>query len=154
MPDVRIELLSSLVKRKPAETAAIREAVAAGEVDVIVGTHAILSPKVSFANLGLLVVDEEQRFGVRQKDKVKAASVTTDVLSLSATPIPRTMYMCMAGIRAMSTLATPPEGRLAVKTSVLERDDSAVVTACKEELARGGQVFYVVPRTISTRGTT
>ena len=146
MPDLRIELLSSLVKRKPAETAAIRDAVSEGKVDVLVGTHALLSPKVSFANLGLLVVDEEQRFGVRQKDKVKAASTSTDVLSLSATPIPRTMYMCLAGIRAMSTLSTPPEGRKPVVTKLLERDDKVVIDAIRAELERGGQVFYVVPR--------
>ena len=101
---------------------------------------------MSFQQLGLLIVDEEQRFGVRQKDKVKAASTATDVLSLSATPIPRTMYMCMAGIRAMSTLATPPEGRLPVSTTVCERDDGVVIRAIQEELTRGGQVFYVVPR--------
>ena len=146
MPDVRVELISSLVKRKPAETAAIREDVASGKVEVLVGTHALLSPKIQFQNLGLLVVDEEQRFGVRQKEKVKAASTSTDVLSLSATPIPRTMYMCLAGIRAMSTLATPPEGRLPVITEVQERDEKVVLAAIKEELARGGQVFYVVPR--------
>ena len=104
MPDVRVELLSSLVKRKPAETAAIRQAVTDGEVDVLVGTHALLSPKISFGNLGLLVVDEEQRFGVRQKEKIKGASTSVDVLSLSATPIPRTMYMCMAGCAALRRL--------------------------------------------------
>ena len=146
MPDVRVELLSSLVKRKAAETAAIRQDVADGKVGVLVGTHAILSPKISFDNLGLLVVDEEQRFGVRQKEKVKTASKSCDVLSLSATPIPRTMYMCMAGIRAMSTLATPPKGRKAVITHVSERNDNEVLSATREELARGGQVFYVVPR--------
>ena len=126
MPDVRVELLSSLMKRKASETQAIRDGVADGHVQVLVGTHAILSPKISFHNLGLLVVDEEQRFGVRQKEKVKTAAKQSDVLSLSATPIPRTMYMCMAGIRAMSTLATPPKGRLAVKTIVSERDDVSV----------------------------
>ena len=146
MPDVRVELLSSLVKRKPAETAKIKEDVSTGDVEVLVGTTALLSGNVSFSNLGLLVVDEEQRFGVRQKEKVKTAATNVDVLSLSATPIPRTMYMCMAGIRAMSTLATPPKGRLAVKTTVVERDNELVLRAIKEELARGGQVFYVVPR--------
>ena len=146
MPDVRVELISSLVKRKPAETAAIREGVATGDVEVLVGTHALLSPKITFHDLGLLVVDEEQRFGVRQKEKIKGASTNTDVLSLSATPIPRTMYMCLAGIRAMSTLATPPEGRLPVITSVQERSDAAVVAACREEISRGGQVIYIVPR--------
>jgi len=146
MPGVRIEILSTLVKRKPAERAQILEDITAGKVEVVVGTHALLSPKVSFHNLGLLIVDEEQRFGVRQKDKVKAASTSVDVLSLSATPIPRTMYMCMAGIRKMSTLNTPPQGRLPVQTLVRERDNGVAEAAVREELARGGQVFYVVPR--------
>ena len=146
MPDARVELLSSLVKRRPAELAEIRARIEAGDVDVVVGTHALLSPKVKFSDLGLLVVDEEQRFGVRQKDKIKAVSTSVDVLSLSATPIPRTMYMCMAGIRAMSTLLTPPAGRLAVKTRVMRRDDDEAMAAIELELSRGGQVFYVVPR--------
>ena len=146
MPDVRTELLSSLVKRKPAETQQIRDDISSGDVQVVVGTHALLSPKITFSNLGLLVVDEEQRFGVKQKEKVKQASTDVDVLSLSATPIPRTMYMCMAGIRNMSTLQTPPEGRKAVQTNVMERDDNVAISAVREELARGGQVFYVVPR--------
>lgn len=98
-----------------------------------------LPRQVSFHNLGLLIVDEEQRFGVRQKDKVKAASTSVDVLSLSATPIPRTMYMCMAGIRKMSTLNTPPQGRLPVQTLVRERDNGVAEAAVREELARGGQ---------------
>ena len=146
MPDVRIELLSSLAKRTPAELQGIRDDIAAGKVEVVVGTHALLSPKIIFKNLGLLVVDEEQRFGVRQKDKVKTVATSVDVLSLSATPIPRTMYMCMAGIRAMSTLNTPPAGRRPVQTLVRERNDGLVENAIREELARGGQVFYVVPR--------
>jgi transcription-repair coupling factor (superfamily II helicase) len=146
LPDSRVELLSAIVKRKPKERAALLEDIARGDVDVIVGTHALLSPSVHFADLGLLIVDEEHRFGVRQKDKVKEATTNVDVLSLSATPIPRTMWMCMAGIRAMSTLKTPPAGRLPVNTCVTLRDDDVGVQAIKAELARGGQVFYVVPR--------
>ena len=146
MPDVRVEILSSLTKRTAAETAALHSEIAAGEVQVLVGTHALLSPKVSFARLGLLVVDEEQRFGVRQKEKIKGVAKQVDVLSLSATPIPRTMYMCIAGIRNMSVLNTPPAGRLPVETTLLERDDTRMIDAVQSELARGGQVFYVVPR--------
>ena len=113
MPDARVELLASIVKRNPAERAALHADIAAGAVDVVVGTHALLSNKFNYSELGLLVVDEEQRFGVRQKEKIKAAAKTVDVLTLSATPIPRTMYMCMAGIREMSKLDTPPSGRQA-----------------------------------------
>jgi len=112
----------------------------------VVGTHALLSNKVSYHKLGLFVVDEEQRFGVKQKEKIKQAAKTVDVLTLSATPIPRTMYMCMAGIRDMSTLETPPSGRQAVITNVCERDNNKMLQAVQAELARGGQVFYVVPR--------
>ena len=146
MPGVRIELISSIVKRKPGELAALREEIASGEVRVVVGTHALLSNKVSYHKLGLFVVDEEQRFGVRQKEKIKEAAKSVDVLTLSATPIPRTMYMCMAGIREMSTLETPPTGRQAVVTRVVERNDPEMLEAVRQELDRGGQVFYVVPR--------
>lgn len=146
MPSVRVELISSIVKRKPGELQQVRDEIAAGTVSVIVGTHALLSNKVTYNNLGLFVVDEEQRFGVKQKEKIKQAAKTVDVLTLSATPIPRTMYMCMAGIREMSTLETPPSGRQAVVTSVIERDNNKMVRAVSAELGRGGQVFYVVPR--------
>ena len=110
------------------------------------GTHALLSNTLRWKRLGLLVVDEEQRFGVRQKEKIKNASLAVDVLSLSATPIPRTMYMCMAGIREMSTLHTPPAGRRPVVTRVMTRDQEAIREAILVELERGGQIFYVVPR--------
>ncbi|KAL1520573.1 hypothetical protein AB1Y20_022149 [Prymnesium parvum] len=146
MPGVRIELISSIVKRKPQELRQVHEDISAGLVQVVVGTHALLSNKVAFRNLGLFVVDEEQRFGVAQKEKIKQATKSVDVLTLSATPIPRTMYMCMAGIRDMSTLETPPSGRQAVVTKVCERNDAEVVRAIEFELARNGQVFYVVPR--------
>ena len=146
--DVRVELLSSLVKRTRDETAALREEMAdpEGNVDVVVGTHALLADKVEWGRLGLLIVDEEQRFGVKQKERIKQKATEVDVLSLSATPIPRTLYMCLSGIRNMSVLATPPEGRLSVQTTLMERDDARMELAIRAELERGGQVFYVVPR--------
>lgn len=146
MPDVRIEMLSSLIKRNKVDREAVMGAIESGEVEVVVGTHALLSRSVKFGDVGLLVVDEEQRFGVRQKEKVKEASKSVDVLSLSATPIPRTMYMCMTGIREMSKLRTPPPGRKAVVTQVMERQDSVMQETVQLELDRNGQVFYVVPR--------
>lgn len=146
MPDARVELIATIAKRTAKQQRQLLDDIAEGEVDVLVGTHSILNRKIEFLDLGLLVVDEEQRFGVRQKEKVKGMAQSIDVLSLSATPIPRTMYMCMAGIRAMSTLSSPPEGRKSVITTVAERDDAQMLKAVKEELERGGQVFYVVPR--------
>jgi|MDSY01.2.fsa_nt_gb transcription-repair coupling factor (superfamily II helicase) len=146
MPDVRVEMMSSLIKRTPAQKADLLEELAQGHVEVLVGTHALLSNTLRWKRLGLLVVDEEQRFGVRQKEKIKNASLAVDVLSLSATPIPRTMYMCMAGIREMSTLHTPPAGRRPVVTRVMTRDQEAIREAILVELERGGQIFYVVPR--------
>lgn len=146
MPDLRVELLASIVKRRPKERERLHNAIKGGEVNVIIGTHALLSPKVEFHDMGLLIVDEEQRFGVRQKDKVKNVSATVDVLTLSATPIPRTMYMCMAGIRDMSKLMTAPKGRLPVETHVGVRDNRIMIGAIERELERKGQVFYVVPR--------
>ena len=144
--DVRIELLSSLVRRTAQERRALLSDLAAGKVDMLVGTHAILSPNITWASLGLLIIDEEQRFGVRQKEKIKKATLGVDCLSLSATPIPRTLYMCMAGIRDMTTLESPPIGRLAIRTTVTEHDWDLVADVIRREVNRGGQVFYVVPR--------
>ena len=103
---MRVELLSGLVKRTAKQLDEIRADITAGRVQVAVGTHALLSDKITFANLGLLVVDEEQRFGVKQKEKIKGASANVDVLSLTATPIPRTFYMCATAIRDMSLTLT------------------------------------------------
>lgn len=107
------------------------------------GTHAILSDSVAWSNLGLLIIDEEQRFGVRQKEKMKRAALSVDVLSLSATPIPRTMYMCMSGLREMSALHTPPIGRVPIVTMVMQREAAAVREAIEAEVARGGQVRWL-----------
>ena len=114
-----------------------------GSVDVVIGTHKLLNPKIRFKDLGLVIIDEEQRFGVEHKETLKALRTNVDVLSLSATPIPRTLEMAVTGIREMSTLATPPEDRLPVLTYVGAYEDAQVTAAVRRELLRGGQVFYV-----------
>ncbi|MEY4065838.1 MAG: transcription-repair coupling factor [Pseudomonadota bacterium] len=114
-----------------------------GSVDILVGTHRLLSPDVKYRDLGLLIVDEEQRFGVLQKEKIKTLSYGIDVLTMSATPIPRTLQMAMIGLRELSLLTTPPKARLAVKTFVCPFDENTIRDAIKYELARGGQLFFV-----------
>ena len=132
--------------RTTAERRTILDGLEAGKVDVVVGTHQLLSKGTSFQELGLLVVDEEQRFGVNQKEKIKALRKDVDVLTLSATPIPRTLYMSLSGVREMSLITTPPPLRRPIKTHLAARDEEAVRSAIRQELDRGGQVFYVVPR--------
>ncbi|NEQ48063.1 MAG: transcription-repair coupling factor [Leptolyngbya sp. SIOISBB] len=117
-----------------------------GELDVVVGTHTLLGKTVQFKDLGLMVVDEEQRFGVNQKEKIKALKTEVDVLTLSATPIPRTLYMALSGVREMSLITTPPPSRRAIKTHLSPYDPEAIRSATRQELDRGGQIFYVVPR--------
>ena len=117
-----------------------------GELDVVVGTHQLLGKSVDFKDLGLLVVDEEQRFGVNQKEKIKSLKTKVDVLTLSATPIPRTLYMALSGVREMSLITTPPPSRRPIKTHLSPYDPESIRTAIRQELDRGGQVFYVVPR--------
>ena len=124
----------------------ILQRLKSGELDVVVGTHQLLGKGVQFKQLGLLVVDEEQRFGVNQKEKIKALKTQVDVLTLSATPIPRTLYMALSGVREMSLITTPPPSRRPIKTHLSPYDPEAVRTAIRQELDRGGQVFYVVPR--------
>lgn len=114
-----------------------------GSIDVVIGTHKLLNPSIKFKDLGLVIIDEEQRFGVEHKETLKALRTNVDVLSLSATPIPRTLEMAVTGIREMSTLATPPEDRLPVLTYVGAYDNSQIAACIKRELLRGGQVFYV-----------
>jgi transcription-repair coupling factor (superfamily II helicase) len=138
---VRIEAVSRL--RTDAEVAAARERIAAGGVDIVVGTQVLLARDWRFRDLGLVVIDEEHRFGVRDKDRLKALRAEVDVLALTATPIPRTLNMAMSGIRDMSVIATPPARRLAVKTFIREHDVNLVREAIERELARGGQVFYL-----------
>jgi transcription-repair coupling factor (superfamily II helicase) len=116
-----------------------------GKVDVVVGTHRLLSPDVRFRDLGLLVIDEEQRFGVAHKEKIKKARTQVDVLTLTATPIPRTLHLAMANLRDLSIIATPPPDRRAVRTFVSRVDDTTIREALLRELARGGQVFFITP---------
>ncbi|MEC9067519.1 MAG: transcription-repair coupling factor [Pseudomonadota bacterium] len=141
---LRIGRLSRLVPAK--EMAETREALAAGQVDIVVGTHAILSKTTKFRDLGLVIVDEEQRFGVTHKEKLKQLRADVHVLTLTATPIPRTLQMAMSGLRELSTIQTPPVDRLAVRTYVMEWDDMVMREALLREHHRGGQSFIVVPR--------
>ena len=124
----------------------IQRRLATGELDVVVGTHQLLGKGVAPKDLGLLVVDEEQRFGVNQKEKIKSLRTQVDVLTLSATPIPRTLYMSLSGIREMSLITTPPPSRRPIKTHLSPYDPETVRSAIRQELDRGGQIFYVVPR--------
>ncbi len=124
----------------------IHKRLLTGELDIVVGTHQLLGKSVQYKDLGLLVVDEEQRFGVNQKEKIKSLKTQVDVLTLSATPIPRTLYMSLSGIREMSLITTPPPSRRPIKTHLSPMNPEAIRTAIRQELDRGGQVFYVVPR--------
>jgi transcription-repair coupling factor (superfamily II helicase) len=132
--------------RSPEERRNIQQRLTTGELDVVVGTHQLLGKGVAFKDLGLLVVDEEQRFGVNQKEKIKALKTHVDVLTLSATPIPRTLYMSLSGVREMSLITTPPPSRRAIKTHLSPYNAEVIRTAIRQELDRGGQIFYVVPR--------
>src|SRR5947208_12793774 len=129
--------------RTKAEQEAILADVAAGKVDIIVGTHRLLSKDVAFRDLGLLVVDEEQRFGVAHKEKIKQLRRTVDVLTMSATPIPRTLNMSLIGIRDMSLIETPPKDRLSIQTNVVKFDQQVIRRAIQNEVGRGGQVYFV-----------
>lgn len=132
--------------RSAEERRDIQRRLNTGELDVVIGTHQLLGKGVTYRDLGLLVIDEEQRFGVNQKEKIKSLKTQVDVLTLSATPIPRTLYMSLSGVREMSLITTPPPSRRAIKTHLSPYDSDAVRTAIRTELDRGGQVFYVVPR--------
>jgi transcription-repair coupling factor (superfamily II helicase) len=138
---VRVAMLSRFVSKRDQER--ILTEVADGTVDILIGTHRILSKDIAFADLGLLVVDEEQRFGVAHKERIKAMRREVDVLTLSATPIPRTLHLSLVGIRDLSVIETPPEARLPIQTRIAEDDDGLVRDAIDRELDRGGQVFYV-----------
>jgi transcription-repair coupling factor (superfamily II helicase) len=138
---VRIEMVSRF-RSKAEQKEAIAD-LAAGKVDIIVGTHRLLSKDVQFRDLGLLVVDEEQRFGVAHKEKIKQLKKKVDVLTMSATPIPRTLNMSLVGIRDMSIIETPPKDRLSIQTNVVKFDQQVIGRAIRNELARGGQVYFV-----------
>ena len=137
----RVELLSRF--RSPREQKAVIEGLGRGAVDVVIGTHRLLSKDVVFKNLGLLVVDEEHRFGVRHKEQIKRLRTSVDVLTLTATPIPRTLYMSMSGVRDLSVIETPPLDRLPVETIVTGFSRGVIKEAIERELGRGGQVFFV-----------
>lgn len=141
---VRVELLCRF--RTPAQQKKAIEDLKKGQVDVIIGTHRILSKDVQFKNLGLLIVDEEQRFGVTHKEKIKQLKKDVDVLTLTATPIPRTLHMSLIGIRDMSVLEEPPMDRMPIQTYVMEYDEETVRESINRELRRGGQVYYVYNR--------
>ncbi|MXO73935.1 transcription-repair coupling factor [Altererythrobacter aerius] len=141
---LKVGRLSRLVTAK--EMSETRDGLASGDIDVVVGTHAILSKSTQFKNLGLVIVDEEQRFGVTHKEKLKQLRADVHVLTLTATPIPRTLQMAMSGLRELSTIQTPPVDRLAVRTYVMEWDDMVMREALLREHHRGGQSFIVVPR--------
>ncbi len=140
---VSVEMLSRF--QSPAAQEQILKRLASGQVDIVIGTHRLLSGDVRFKDLGLVVIDEEQRFGVRAKEQLKRLRLQVDVLTLTATPIPRTLYQALMGAKAMSIIDTPPFERLPVKTVVAEEADSLIRRAVAEELARGGQVFVIYP---------
>ena len=142
--DLRVEVLSRFVT--PARQRKALAGFADGSVNVLIGTHRLLSADVNPYDLGLVIIDEEQRFGVQHKEQLKNIREQVDVLTLSATPIPRTMQMAMSGVRDMSLIMTPPPGRLPVKVTVMEYDPDLVSAAIREELHRGGQVYYVSNR--------
>ena len=138
---IKIELLNRFKTKKEQEN--IVKKLKLGEIDIVIGTHRLLSKDVNFKNLGLLIIDEEHRFGVRDKEKIKELKTNIDVLSMTATPIPRTLHMSIMGIRDMSVIYEPPKNRRAVQTYVLEYDEEVVKEAILKELERNGQVFYL-----------
>ena len=143
---VKIEMLSRF--RLPAEQKETVERIKTGDVDIVIGTHRVLQKDVSFRDLGLVVIDEEHRFGVRHKERLKSMRTEVDVLSMTATPIPRTLHMALSGVRDISVIETPPEDRQPIETHVVERSDDVIREAIVRELDRGGQVYYVHNRVI------
>ena len=149
---VKVEMLSRF--RSDKDQRRIVAEAASGEVDILIGTHRLLQKDVTFKNLGLVIIDEEQRFGVAHKERLKQMRSEVDVLTLTATPIPRTLNMALTGIRDMSTIETPPEERLPIKTYVTEFDDHLVREAITREMERGGQVYFVHNRVHNIELTT
>src|SRR5205823_8428796 len=138
---VQVEMVSRFVS--PKETKRILADFSAGKVDVLIGTHRVLSRDVIPKELGLVILDEEQRFGVAQKELLRSLRLEVDVLTLSATPIPRTLHMSLSGLRDISIIETPPEGRRPIRTTVSEYDEEAIKLALEREVERGGQAFYL-----------
>ena len=149
---VEIEMLSRF--RTPKEQRAVVQRLHDGRVDIVIGTHRLLSKDIEFRDLGLLIIDEEQRFGVRHKERLKQVRRRVDVLALTATPIPRTLYMSLMGLRDVSIIKTPPQDRLAVQTVVTEYDDRIAHTAIRREVARGGQAYFLHNRVDSIHAVT
>ncbi len=147
---LRVGVLSRL--RSPAEQRAILKGLEDGKVDAVIGTHRLLSRDVRFRDLGLLVVDEEQRFGVAHKERLKKLRTTVDVLTMTATPIPRTLHMALAGLRDIATLAMPPADRLSVRTTICRFNDGLIRRAVLREIERGGQVYFIHNRVESIAG--
>jgi len=146
----KVAMLSRLQSKK--EQKEIIQKLGTGEIDIIVGTHRLLSKDVSFKNLGLLIIDDEQRFGVRQKEKLKKMRASLDILSLSATPIPRTLYLSLSSLRNISLIQTPPVGRLPIKTFILPFKEKLIKEAIENEIKRGGQVYYLHNRVETIKG--
>jgi transcription-repair coupling factor (superfamily II helicase) len=138
---VTIEMISRF--RNPKQQKEILQKAESGKIDILIGTHRILSKDLKFSDLGLLIVDEEQRFGVRHKERIKQMRKQVDVLTMSATPIPRTLHMSLVGLRDMSVIETPPKDRMAIQTVVASWDDKLIQSAIEQELERGGQVYFV-----------
>jgi transcription-repair coupling factor (superfamily II helicase) len=138
---VTIEMISRF--RTPKQQKEILQKTEAGKIDVLIGTHRILSKDIKFSDLGLLIVDEEQRFGVRHKERIKQMRKQVDVLTMSATPIPRTLHMSLVGLRDMSVIETPPKDRMAIQTVVASWDEKLIQSAIEQELERGGQIYFV-----------
>ena len=138
---IKIVMLSRLQSKK--EQREVAEGLKTGKIEIVIGTHRILSKDVEFKNLGLLIIDDEQRFGVRQKEKLKKIRTSLDVLSLSATPIPRTLYMALSSLKDISLIQTPPLGRLSIKTFISPFSEKIIKKAIEDEIKRGGQVYYL-----------
>src|SRR5688572_27449996 len=138
---VRVAMLSRF--RTPPEQREVVAQIATGKVDVVIGTHRLLQKDVRFRDLGLVIIDEEHRFGVAHKEKLKSLRAEVDVLTLTATPIPRTLNMAISGLRELSIIATPPPRRNAIRTFIIEWNDQYIVEACQRELKRGGQIYFV-----------
>src|SRR5690606_19204135 len=138
---VRVEVLSRFRSRKDAQS--VVEGLRSGDVDVVIGTHRLLQHTKDFRDIGLVIVDEEHRFGVRHKEAIKSLRAEVDVLTLTATPIPRTLNMALGGLREMSLITTPPAHRLSVKTFVTEWNDAVIREAILREIKRGGQVYFI-----------
>ena len=149
---IKVVLLSS--QSSAPEKREAMEEISDGKADVIIGTHALLTPKLSFKDLGLVVIDEEQRFGTKQKEFLKKMRLNVDILTLAATPIPRTLHMALSGIKTMSTIQTPPIGRTTPKIYVAKWNENVIQSAILREISRGGQIFYVHNRVVDLKRTT